>query len=234
MPMWIVSLRRVLYNQTDFPQKQVKHTLDSVPSLSTPSEASPPITLARPRLAQSGFGREIWETVILIVAIYALVNLASVRFIVEGPSMQPNFHTGQVLVISRIHYLLANPQRGDIAVFNAPDVQPDEPPYIKRVIGIPGDTIEIRDTKVFVNGQELNESYINEPCKPNMCADRTWLLGTDEYFLMGDNRNHSRDSRAFGAVRRERIIGEALIRYWPPQDWGLVTHIAYPDQPPLQ
>jgi signal peptidase I len=186
---------------------------------------------ARPQLHLHGIGREILETIILIGAIYALVNLATVRFIVDGPSMQPNFHTGQVLVVSRVNYLLANPQRGDIIVFNPPDVPPDEPPYIKRVIGVPGDTVEIRDTQVYVNGELLYEPYINEPCTAGSCPNKSWTLGPDEYFMMGDNRNHSRDSRAFGVVKRERIIGEALIRYWPPSDWGLVTHINYPADP---
>ncbi len=197
-----------------------------------PTTETTPI-FARPTLHVHGFGREIVETIILIAAIYALVNLATVRFIVEGPSMQPNFHTGQVLVVSRVNYLLGNPKRGEIVVFNAPDVPPDEPPYIKRVIGLPGDTVEIRDTKVYVDGVELYEPYINEPCSAGSCPNKSWTLGPNEYFMMGDNRNHSRDSRAFGQVPRERIIGTALIRYWPPSDWGLVNHIAYPDHPSL-
>lgn len=191
-------------------------------------------TSPRPALRLRGFGREILETILLIGAIYALVNLATVRFIVEGPSMQPNFATGQVLVVSRLNYMFSTPQRGEIVIFNAPGQPPDEPPYIKRVIGLPGETVEIRDTKVYVNGVELFEPYINEPCEAGRCANRTWELGEGEYFVMGDNRNHSSDSRAFGPVTRERIIGEALIRYWPPQDWGLVSHVAYPTNPFVQ
>lgn len=192
------------------------------------------ITSPRPNLKLRGFGREILETILLIGAIYALVNLATVRFIVEGPSMQPNFHTGQVLVVSRLNYMFNPPQRGEIVIFNAPGQPPEEPPYIKRVIGLPGETVEIRDTKVYVNGQELFEPYINEPCESGRCVNRTWTLEADEYFVMGDNRNHSSDSRAFGAVKRERIIGEALIRYWPPSDWGLVSNVAYPANPFVQ
>lgn len=191
---------------------------------------SPETVLPRPTLRRRGFLREVIETIILIGAIYALVNLATVRFIVEGPSMQPNFQTGQVLVISRLNYLMNQPQRGEIVVFNPPGQPADEPPYIKRVIGLPGETVEIRDTKVYVNGIELDEPYINEPCDPGRCPDKTWVLGADEYFMMGDNRNHSSDSRGFPTpVTRDRIIGEALIRYWPPQDWGLVSHIRYPE-----
>lgn len=169
----------------------------------------------------------------LIGAIYALVNLATVRFIVEGPSMQPTFFTGQVLMISRLNYMITAPQRGEIVVFNPPNARPDDSPYIKRLIGMPGDTVEIRDTQVYVNGQALNETYINEPCQPNKCPDRSWTLGPNEYFLMGDNRNRSEDSRAFGAVTRDRLIGEALIRYWPPRDWGIIHHTRFPDDPYL-
>ncbi|HEX2908052.1 MAG TPA: signal peptidase I [Phototrophicaceae bacterium] len=141
-------------------------------------------TLPRPKLRFRGLIREIVDTVILIGAIYALVNLATVRFIVEGPSMQPNFATGQVLVISRVHYLVGDPLPGDIVVFNPPNQPPDEPPYIKRVIGVPGDVVEIRDTLVYVNDQVLAEPYINEPCTTGMCPDGRWELGPNEYFVM--------------------------------------------------
>ena len=208
--------------------------METVPNSTVPSPVDTPVALPRPALHQRGYGREIIETIILIAAIYALVNLATVRFIVEGPSMQPTFFTGQVLMISRVNYLFATPQRGQVIVFNAPNQPPDEPPYIKRVIGLPGETVEIRDTKVYINGKELNEPYINEPCEPGRCPNRTWQLGDDEYFFMGDNRNHSSDSRSFGAVKRERVIGEALIRYWPPQNWGIVGTSRYPDDPFVQ
>lgn len=188
-----------------------------------------PTTLPRPRLRSRGLIREILDTIILIGAIYAIVNLASVRFIVEGPSMEPNFYTGQVLVVSRVNYLLDAPQRGDIIVFNPPNQSPDEPPYIKRVIGMPGDTVAIRDAQVYVNDQPLNEPYINEPCRETRCPNNTWQLGPDQYFVMGDNRNRSSDSRAFGPITLDRVIGEALVRYWPPQSWGSVSRIAYPE-----
>ncbi len=175
----------------------------------------------RPRLHdQTSVVREIVETVVLIGLVYTLVNLATARFIVDGPSMQPNFATGQFVVVSRVNYLLGEPQHGDVVVFHYPgDPQED---YIKRLIGLPGDIIEIRSTQVYVNGTALSEPYINEPCLPAICPDRTWVLGADQYFMMGDNRNHSSDSRAFGPVARHFIVGEALLRYWPPQDWGII------------
>jgi len=178
---------------------------------------------SRPRLKYRTFGniaREIGETIVLVALIYTLVNLASARFVVDGPSMQPTFYTGQFLIVSRVNYLLDDPQRGDIVVFQYPG-NPQED-YIKRVIGLPGDSVEIRDTLVYVNGEMLDEPYINEPCLPINCGNQVWQLGEDEFFVMGDNRNHSSDSRVFGAVQRHFLIGEALVRYWPPQDWGII------------
>lgn len=193
--------------------------------MSTISEIKP-----RPNLQRSNFVRELLETAVLIGLVFTLVNLATVRFYIEGPSMQPNFWAEQFLIVSRVHYLLGNPQRGDIVVFDPPgdDGTPNEPLLIKRLIGMPGEHVEIRDAQVYINGVALNESYIKEPCTSN-CADRSWDLGENEYFMMGDNRNNSRDSRVFGPITKNRIIGEAIIRYWPPQDWGIVTRYRFPE-----
>lgn len=182
-------------------------------------------THARPGLRRTGFLREVLDTVILVIAIYGLVNLSSARYMVQGKSMYPNFDDNQVLYVSRLNYLLWQPEYRDIVVFHFPD-NPEED-YIKRVIGLPGDTVEIRDAHVYVNNEELDEPYINEPCLPDRCQDSIWRLGGDEYFMMGDNRNHSSDSRYFGPVKRKFIVGEVLVRYWPPQAWGIVTQIGF-------
>ncbi len=184
----------------------------------------------RPRLRRRGFIYEILETLVLIVAIYALVDLASARFYVDGPSMEPNFFTGQRVIVSRVNFLLGQPERGEIIVFDSPDRPNVDPPLIKRLIGMPGETVEIRDSLVYINGELLDEPYINEPCTRN-CEDKTWELGPDEYFAMGDNRNRSRDSRSFGPVNHSHLIGEALIRYWPPADWGLLYKFHFPTNP---
>jgi signal peptidase I len=184
------------------------------------------LTAPRPQLRRPGWLREILDTVVLIGAIYALVNLSSARYMVQGQSMFPNFDDNQVLYVSRLNYMLGQPERMDIVVFHYPlDLAED---YIKRVIGVPGDVVELRDTQVYVNAVPLDEPYINEACAPTSCRDNVWNLGPDEFFVMGDNRNHSSDSRVFGPVKRELLVGEVLVRYWPPQAWGIVSRIGSP------
>lgn len=187
--------------------------------------------LPRPHLRRWGIGREFIDLIVLVGAIYALVNLATVRFIVQGPSMESTFHNDQFLIVSRANYLLGEPERGDIVVFHYPGNQEED--YIKRLIGLPGDTVEFRQQQVYVNSELLDEPYIKEPCDPDKCPDAVYAMGEDEYFMMGDNRNRSSDSRAFESserrVKREHIVGEVIIRYWPPADWGMVSRIGSPE-----
>lgn len=171
------------------------------------------ISKARPVLHIKPFWYLLFEGVGLIIAIIILVNLLSVRFVVEGSSMSPTFETGQYLIVSRIHYLVQSPQQGDILVFHLP-INPDRD-FIKRVIAIPGDTIEFRDTQVYINGIQLDEPYLTEACDISVCGDAIWQIGLDEYFVMGDNRNLSSDSRFFGAINIEYIVGKAILRYYP-------------------
>ena len=190
-------------------------------------------TKPRPNLQRPTFVREILETIILIGLVYTLVNLATVRFYIEGPSMQPNFWAGQFLIVSRVNYMLGNPQRGDIVVFDPPgdDGTADDPLLIKRLIGLPGEHISFQDGQVLVNGTALNEPYIKEACRVSSCtsSSQTYDLQADQYFFMGDNRNNSRDSRVFGPITKDRIIGEAVVRYWPPDAWGIVTRYKFPE-----
>jgi len=178
----------------------------------------------RPRLRRRGFVREIVSTLLFLLAVYTLLEMALPRSIVLSISMQPNLVEDQRLVISRISYLLGQPRRGEIVVFNSPNARPDEPPLIKRLIGLPGETLEFRNMAVYINGVKLSEPYINEPCTLQRCPDRTWQLGPDEFFFMGDNRNHSHDSRAFGPIHYQQIVGRALFRYWPPDVWGILSY----------
>jgi signal peptidase I len=196
------------------------------PAALTPAETRP--KLQRPRL----FG-ELIDTAILVGLVYTLVNLATVRFFIEGMSMEPSFHEGQNVIVSRVDYLFGTPQRGDIVVIDRPDDDdtPQNPLLIKRLIGLPGETLRITDGVVYINDVALDEPYILEPCTRSTCQDETWDIPIDSYFFMGDNRNNSRDSREFGAIPPSRIIGEVVVRYWEPQDIGIVVRHRYPAAP---
>lgn len=146
---------------------------------------------------------------VLAVSGALIINGTTPKFVVEGPSMQPLFHTGDVLELEPFKPT-EKLQRGEIIIFHVPGQPPDEPAYVKRVIGLPGERVEMRNTKVYINGSELDEPYIAEPCEPSRCPDKTWQLLSDEYFVLGDNRNHSSDSRAFGIVAAKYIIAKVL------------------------
>jgi signal peptidase I len=180
-----------------------------------PAEPAPAPTPFRSLL------REILETILLTAIIYAAVNFATGRFRVEGDSMQPTMHPDQYVLIDKISYMLGEPQRGDVVVFHYPfDPQRD---FIKRVIGLPGETIAIRGGVVHVNGQPLEEPYISGP----PAYENTWTLGPEQYFVLGDNRNSSSDSHSWGPLDRQYLIGKAILVYWPPPMWGLVPHYSY-------
>lgn len=154
-----------------------------------------------------------------VIAIVLLLNLTTLRFVVDGSSMSPTFETGHYLLVSRVHYLLDTPQRSDLITFHLTDNPGHD--VIKRVIALPGETIEFRDTGVYINGIQLDEPYIAEVCNINFCADAIWQIGLDEYFVLGDNRNESSDSRFFGMINIDDIVGKVIVRYYPfsELDW---------------
>ncbi len=168
--------------------------------------------------------REVLETMLLIVSIYCLVNLTTARYVVEGASMAPNFQTDQFIIVSRLAYLLGAPVRGDVIVFHNP--QDPSHDFIKRVIALPGEAVRIVNGKIYINGMPIDEPYVAELCKPQTC-DGSWTLNADQFFVLGDNRNHSHDSHSFGPLDRSLIIGKAWIRYWPPSDWSVIPHYDY-------
>ena len=183
-----------------------------------------PADAPRPRLQRRGRGRELLNLALFFVASYVLLEMTIPRSVVQSVSMQPTLIEDQRLVVSRLQYLFGNPQRGDIVVFQPPDAEPDSAPLIKRLIGLPGETISLRGGKVWIGNLRLEEPYVSEPCTPEACPEKTWELGANEYFMMGDNRNHSRDSRVFGAVQHSRLIGQAILRWWPPALWANLTY----------
>ncbi len=167
------------------------------------------------------FRRELFETLLLVISIYCLVNLATARYVVEGASMEPNFRTDQLIVVNRAAYVFGVPARGDVIVFHDPEDPSHD--FIKRVIGLPGEKIQIRDGNVFVNDVKLYEPYIAQFCEDRRC-DGVWTTDAEHYFVLGDNRSHSHDGHNFGPLDRSLIIGQAWVRYWPPSAWGVIPH----------
>jgi signal peptidase I len=156
------------------------------------------------------------RSLLVISGLFIFVNLTTVRFVVDGVSMEPTLQTGQYLLVSRAHYLFDAPRRGDLAVFHYP--RNPERDYIKRIIGLPGEQVELRNQQVFINGHPLAEPYLKRVCSPGLCRDGIWQLDNNSYFMMGDNRNRSSDSRGFGPVSLQHLVGKAVMRYWPPFD----------------
>jgi signal peptidase I len=166
--------------------------------------------------------RDIVETMVLIAIAFLVVNTLIGRFRIEQVSMQPNLHEGEYVIVDKVSYAFRQPERGEIVVLKNP--RPGQPDLIKRVIALPGETIEVRGGQVYVDGQPLTEPYIQPP----MGQEQPQLqLQDGQFFVMGDNRSNSEDSRRFGARPASDIIGRAWIIYWPPPDWQILSQPTY-------
>ncbi len=171
----------------------------------------------RHRPAWVGFLWEILQTLIMAVILYFLIDTVVGRVRVENISMQPTLYQGEFILVNKLAYRLGDFQRGDIIIFHH-SVTED---YIKRVIGLPGDTVVVRDQHVFVNNQMLDESYI--AAEPQY--EGTWKVPQGEIFVLGDNRNQSSDSHSWGFVPESTVVGRALIIYWPLQDFKVLNQV---------
>jgi signal peptidase I len=154
--------------------------------------------------------------------IAGLVTLALISYVfrlsqVQGESMLPSLQDGEMTVVNRLIYRMHSPQRGDIIVFMSPVEKGED--YIKRVIGLPGETLSIENGWVIVNGLKLNEPYLLN--KPDHSFSQI-TIPAGHYFVMGDNRQNSADSRTFDAITRDSILGKASLIIWPPHDWGMI------------
>jgi len=161
--------------------------------------------------------REILITVVLGLVIFFTARAALQTYEVFQTSMEPNFYEGQRVVVLKSAYWFGDPQRGDVVIFNAPDNTGEE--WIKRIIGLPGDTVRIDHGVVYVNGVPLDEPYMQRPFNYSMDL-RT--IPADNYFFLGDNRDVSNDSHRGWYMLRENIIGKAWLVTWPPSAWGSV------------
>ncbi|MGH2615027.1 MAG: signal peptidase I [Thermomicrobiales bacterium] len=182
--------------------------------------------------------REIVETLLLAALIFFLVRLVVLNFRVDGESMLPNLDDGQMLLVNRNayqsleigggeYYPFDPPERGDIVVFDPP--RGSDKPYIKRIIGLPGDEVTFDNGHVFINGVMLDEDYIDDRTRCNASRSDACDVVVPEgsVYVLGDHRSNSSDSRAFGVVPVENIVGKAWLSYWPVDDIGLVPHESY-------
>lgn len=181
-----------------------------------------PITepIAEPSTDWKRFALDILETLVLAVVLYFGINAVSARVRVDGFSMRPTLQDGEYILVNKLAYKLGQPQRGDIVVFVFP-VNPEED-LIKRVIGLPGDTISVQGGVLSINGVAMNEPYINAP----PAYEGTWTVSPDELFVLGDNRNDSRDSHQWGLLPVGNVIGRAVLIYWPPKEWQVIRHLS--------
>ncbi len=168
-----------------------------------------------------GFIRELLITLGLAVIIFLLLQTSIQSSTVWGSSMDPSLSDGQRIIINKAVYHFHEPRHGDVIIFHSPVAYHTD--YIKRVIGVPGDTVEIRYGVVRVNGHDLKESYIK--ASPDYSYG-PFTVPENNYFVLGDNRNNSNDSHTGWTVAGQSIIGEAWLSIWPPGDWGIVQ--AYP------
>jgi signal peptidase I len=182
---------------------------------------------------------EIVETLVLTLIIFVVIqNFVAQPYQVKQFSMEQTLEPGQYVLVDKLTPRFDTYKRGDIVVFDPPtDWDSEGTPYIKRVIGLPGDTIEIRDDGlVYVNGVALAEPYVysdeSDGQSQATTAPATWTIPGGEYFLMGDHRSNSKDSRVFGPVAGDRIIGRAWLRYWPIDTVGVLPTPTYADASP--
>ena len=169
-------------------------------------------------MKRSHLAREIIETLALTLIIFLVIHFTVQNYMVEGTSMQPSLYNNQFVLVNKLAYLFHAPERGDVIVFHWP--QDTTKDLIKRVIGLPGDTIVITRDTVQVNGVVLKEPYIKEADNPQGAR---LVVPTNDYFVLGDNRPVSDDSRDWGYVPRSYIIGKAVLVYWPVNNWQIIN-----------
>ena len=172
-----------------------------------------------------GFLREVLIIIIVAIVVFVVSRTAIQSFVVIGSSMEPSFEEGQRLLINKAIYHFREPQRGEVIVFHPPTSQQTD--YIKRIIALPGDTVEIKEGAVYVNGSELYEPYIEDP--PGYTFNEK-EIPANNYFVLGDNRNNSNDSHHDWTVKRKDIIGKAWLSIWPPSEWGLAPNYPLQEQ----
>ncbi len=162
------------------------------------------------RIYRMHIAREIAEVIILVAVIVVSVRLSIDTRTITEESMMPSLHNSDIVMVNKLAYLFGSPQRGDVIIFYYPFNT--SVVFIKRIIGVPGDTLVVTPNSVSINGIKLNEPYVSSETSYQV---GTWVLGANQYFVMGDNRGPSCDSRMWGVLDKKFIIGKVVIMYWP-------------------
>lgn len=185
--------------------------------------------------AVSGFFLDLIETFVIGLSLFLVVYLFFMQpHQVSGLSMFPTLHNGDYVLTDKVSYRLGLPKRGDIIVFHAPPAAHCPAgtgcDFIKRVMGLPGESVEVKDNGIFINGKKMDEPYLPEGTQTManaFIAGRTVTLGQDEYFVVGDNRTNSSDSRSWGPITSKNIVGRAFFRYWPFNTVKVISNPGY-------
>ena len=201
-------------------------------SLVKPEPPAPPIIdEADDSVTGSGRPRSTWrslaEVAVMLLILIGLLNILSGSAELNGSSMEPTLNPGENLLASRITYGLLSPERGDVVVVRDP--LNESGVQVRRVIGLPGELVEVRGRQVLINGQPLTEPYIGNPLLigDNITATSQTQLAQNQYYLMGDNRLSINDSRSWGALPASLILGRAWLVYWPPESISFVKQERY-------
>lgn len=168
--------------------------------------------------------------VVVLVLAFVIRTFLFQPFVVDGHSMDPNFYDQEYLLVNKLTYRIGNPERGDVIVFDAPNTEDVQ--YIKRIIGLPGENVKIMNKKIYIDGKVLDEEYIDYASSLTLIknSDNATLdvtLSDDEYFVLGDNREHSSDSREWGTLPEENIIGKAWVSIYPWDIFGFIPSPTY-------
>lgn len=165
--------------------------------------------------------RELIETVVLALILFLVIRQVVQNYRIESHSMEPNFYEGQFVLVNKLAYKLGTPHRGEVLVFHNPTNTKED--YIKRIIGLPGDQVEIVGDTIFINGQLLPQPYTHN-LNPAGSNYGPVVVPDNSLFVMGDNRPRSSDSRAIGPIGENLVVGQAWLRIWPLNLFGLVNH----------
>jgi signal peptidase I len=186
------------------------------PEAATTVEAGPSSPLSAGSLL-----RELVETVVLALILFLVIRQVVQNYRIESHSMEPNFYEGEFVLVNKLAFRLGEPHRGEVVVFHNPDNTNED--YIKRIVGLPGDQVEVIGDSILINGQELPQPFVH-----NLNPEGTYygpiVVPESSLFVMGDNRPRSSDSRAIGPISEDLVVGKAWLRVWPFSKFGLVEH----------